>query len=191
MHVWLSAHTMMGKPFSNPPPLLLQPQPPLPGRASSRRRSRAPPPPLFRDRFPPPIFLPRPNRTTAVAASGTMTEQNGIDILCDAAGSDLLLGSLFPAPSTHREATQRPSAGPEQPPSSALSQRTKRAKLDDAPGASPHVCHICKRVYERYSTCLPCSLARPPRTTSSACGRRGTLPSRPPDGHSSFLLRAH
>ncbi|KAI1848243.1 hypothetical protein JX266_005956 [Neoarthrinium moseri] len=61
-----------------------------------------------------------------------MAEQNGIDILCDAAGSDLLLGSIFGG------------ASPQE-------QRTKRVKLaDDASSpSSPHVCHICRRVYER------------------------------------------
>lgn len=57
-----------------------------------------------------------------------------MDILCDAVGSDLLLGS-FLASSPHRE------------------QRTKRAKVDDesaSSSTSPHVCLICKRVYERY-----------------------------------------
>ncbi|KAI1335318.1 hypothetical protein F5Y15DRAFT_251127 [Xylariaceae sp. FL0016] len=64
-----------------------------------------------------------------------MTEQNGIDILCDAAGSDLLLGSMFGGtPSSHQPA--------------------KRVKLaadsTTATSSAPaHVCHICKRVYER------------------------------------------
>lgn len=69
-----------------------------------------------------------------------MTEQqNGMDILCDAVGSDLLLGSFLAS-----------SPPPE--------QRPKRAKVaaDDAESSStsPHVCHICRRVYERYG-CTP------------------------------------
>ncbi|KAI0125178.1 hypothetical protein BJ170DRAFT_584813 [Xylariales sp. AK1849] len=61
-----------------------------------------------------------------------MTEQNGIDILCDAAGSDLLLGSLFSVPSPREK-------------------RTKRVKVpeDSSPPPPSHICHICKRVYER------------------------------------------
>lgn len=64
-----------------------------------------------------------------------MTEQNGIDILCDAAGSDLLLGSLFPAVTPAQDHL-----------------RAKRLKLegDSSASASPHVCHICRKVYERY-----------------------------------------
>ncbi|KAI5925748.1 hypothetical protein F4810DRAFT_699971 [Camillea tinctor] len=62
-----------------------------------------------------------------------MTEhQNGIDILCDAAGTDLI-GSVFGE-----------SEGPRRPP-------VKRVKLaGHASSSGPsHVCHICSRVYER------------------------------------------
>ncbi|KAH8662245.1 hypothetical protein BX600DRAFT_315390 [Xylariales sp. PMI_506] len=64
-----------------------------------------------------------------------MNEQNGIDILCDAAGSDLLLDSLFVG------ATVSPR---EQP-----LKRTKLSGGDSTSASSPHVCHVCKRVYER------------------------------------------
>lgn len=114
------------------------------------------------------------------------TEQNGIDILCDAAGSDMLLSSLFalatpvPVPDQHQRI--QPSLHQEQhelqhslPPSSPTKhqlfqqqldpalrqtpgetlQRTpsvlpSKRKLSDASTSSPsHVCHICRRVYER------------------------------------------
>ncbi|KAH8197473.1 hypothetical protein TruAng_008368 [Truncatella angustata] len=60
-----------------------------------------------------------------------MTEQNGMDILCDAVESDLLTSFLAPSPQEQRS--------------------TKRVKVADdgaSPPASPHICHICKRVYE-------------------------------------------
>ncbi|GKU02018.1 c6 zinc finger protein [Fusarium langsethiae] len=114
------------------------------------------------------------------------TEQNGIDILCDAAGSDMLLSSLFslatpvPVPDQHQRI--QPPLQQEQhelqhslPPSSPSKhqlfqqqldpalrqtpgetlQRTPsvlpaKRKLSDASTSSPsHVCHICRRVYER------------------------------------------
>ncbi|KAM0307452.1 hypothetical protein ACHAPM_000170 [Fusarium culmorum] len=114
------------------------------------------------------------------------TEQNGIDILCDAAGSDMLLSSLFalatpvPVPDQHQRI--QPSLQQEQhelqhslSPSSPTKhqlfqqqldpalrqtpgetlQRTpsvlpSKRKLSDASTSSPsHVCHICRRVYER------------------------------------------
>jgi hypothetical protein len=112
------------------------------------------------------------------------TEQNGIDILCDAAGSDMLLSSLFSlaapvsdshqrvqpplqqeqhelqhslppvSPSKHQNfqqqldpALQHPQGEPPQRASSAL---PAKRKLSDASASSPsHVCHICRRVYER------------------------------------------
>ncbi|KAK8064725.1 hypothetical protein PG994_007363 [Apiospora phragmitis] len=68
--------------------------------------------------------------------------QNGIDILCDAAGPDLLLGTFVTA-----------SASPQQelrPPPSSSARGPKRIKIaEDASSAPVHVCHICKRVYER------------------------------------------
>ncbi|KAI0021396.1 hypothetical protein F4780DRAFT_770267 [Xylariomycetidae sp. FL0641] len=79
-----------------------------------------------------------------------MTEQNGIDILCDAAGSDLL-GSIFADAASHPPSQPQP-----QPQSQSQQQRhsqpVKRVKLDtDSASSGPsHVCHICKRVYERY-----------------------------------------
>ncbi|KAF5576354.1 transcription factor Pig1p [Fusarium pseudocircinatum] len=114
------------------------------------------------------------------------TEQNGIDILCDAAGSDMLLSSLFSlaAPVSVADSNQRaqpplqqeqhelqhslPPASPskhqifqqqldpalqqhqgETPQRIASTLPTKR-KLSDASASSPsHVCHICRRVYER------------------------------------------
>ncbi|KAH8907791.1 hypothetical protein BR93DRAFT_895384 [Coniochaeta sp. PMI_546] len=77
-----------------------------------------------------------------------MTEQNGIDILCDAAGSDMLLSSCF-SPGT-------PVATPAAAPASTQPV-VKRVKLtnDTSPSTtgsvpnSSHVCYICKRVYER------------------------------------------
>ncbi|UZP37771.1 hypothetical protein NXS19_005587 [Fusarium pseudograminearum] len=114
------------------------------------------------------------------------TEQNGIDILCDAAGSDMLLSSLFalatPVPVSDQHQRIQPSLQQEQhelqhslPPSSPSKhqlfqqqldpalrqtpgetlQRTpsvlpSKRKLSDASTSSPsHVCHICRRVYER------------------------------------------
>ncbi|KAH7236117.1 hypothetical protein BKA59DRAFT_301611 [Fusarium tricinctum] len=115
------------------------------------------------------------------------TEQNGIDILCDAAGSDMLLSSLFslaaPMPDSHQRvqpplqqeqheqhelqhslppvspskhpnfqqqldpALQHPQGETPQRGSSAL---PAKRKLSDASASSPsHVCHICRRVYER------------------------------------------
>jgi hypothetical protein len=67
-----------------------------------------------------------------------MTELNGIDILCDAAGSDLLLDTPLPASNPEQHQQHDKSA--------------KRVKLSDgsSPGGPVHACHICKRVYERY-----------------------------------------
>ena len=90
-----------------------------------------------------------------------MTEQNGIDILCDAAGSDLLLSSLF-HPSAPGGAGHVPPAAPAagviqglaeaQAEESDEKSRAKRAKTDATPSSSTgasHVCHLCRRVYER------------------------------------------
>lgn len=63
---------------------------------------------------------------------------NGIDILCDAAGSDML-NSLYSPPEVPKEPAQHP---PQQ-----LGKR-KLSTSDTSP-SSIHVCHICKRVYER------------------------------------------
>lgn len=97
------------------------------------------------------------------APLATMTEQNGIDILCDAAGSDLLLSSLF-HPSGPGGAGNPPSAAPATGAAQGLTQaqaqaeqsedksRAKRAKTDATPSSSigaSHVCHLCRRVYER------------------------------------------
>ncbi|KPM34198.1 hypothetical protein AK830_g12375 [Neonectria ditissima] len=100
-------------------------------------------------------------------------EQNGIDILCDAAGSDMLLSSLFslasPAPDQSQRGPQEqqlqhqqqhpfqqhnepspPSAPQEHPPRGGSSSLASKRKLSDASLSSPsHVCHICRRVYER------------------------------------------
>ncbi|KAH9889249.1 hypothetical protein F4778DRAFT_773430 [Xylariomycetidae sp. FL2044] len=69
-----------------------------------------------------------------------MTEQNGIDILCDAAGSDLILGPIFPAATPQAQAQTQVQELP-----------AKRVKLsiDSSPSPPTHVCHICRRVYER------------------------------------------
>ncbi|KAJ4259830.1 hypothetical protein NW762_007763 [Fusarium torreyae] len=116
------------------------------------------------------------------------TEQNGIDILCDAAGSDMLLSSLFSlaAPVSDPHQRVQPPLQQEQhelqhslPPSSPSKQSAQhhifqqqldpalqqpqgeapqrassalpaKRKLSDASASSPsHVCHICRRVYER------------------------------------------
>ncbi|KAH8729611.1 hypothetical protein BGZ61DRAFT_515638 [Ilyonectria robusta] len=103
-------------------------------------------------------------------------EQNGIDILCDAAGSDMLLSSLFSLASPAQDSNQRghqaqqsqhqqqhshqqqehhqhhpPPPGPqEDTPRSGHSSLPAKRKLSDASLSSPsHVCHICRRVYER------------------------------------------
>ncbi|PCD32857.1 hypothetical protein AU210_009094 [Fusarium oxysporum f. sp. radicis-cucumerinum] len=114
------------------------------------------------------------------------TEQNGIDILCDAAGSDMLLSSLFSlaAPVSVADSNQRaqpplqqeqhelqhslPPASPSkhqifqqqldpalqqhqgETPQRIASTLPAKRKLSDASASSPsHVCHICRRVYER------------------------------------------
>ncbi|KAK0633634.1 hypothetical protein B0T14DRAFT_442745 [Immersiella caudata] len=65
-------------------------------------------------------------------------EQNGIDILCDAAGSDLL-ASIQAFPSASAAATDR-----------LVEPLVKRARRSPPPSTAPtHVCHLCKRVYER------------------------------------------
>ncbi|KAK7420627.1 hypothetical protein QQX98_002621 [Neonectria punicea] len=102
-------------------------------------------------------------------------EQNGIDILCDAAGSDMLLSSLFSLTSPTQDLNQRghhaqqlqlqqqqphllqehnepppPSAPQEHTPRAGSSSLPSKRKLSDASLSSPsHVCHICRRVYER------------------------------------------
>ncbi|OLN85754.1 C2H2 finger domain transcription factor sebA 2 [Colletotrichum chlorophyti] len=63
---------------------------------------------------------------------------NGIDILCDAAGSDML-NPLYSPPDLPKH--------PAQPPPQHLGKR--KLSLSDSPPSSTHVCHICKRVYER------------------------------------------
>lgn len=64
-----------------------------------------------------------------------MPEPNGIDILCDAASSDLLRTSPPLSAAALAES---------QPPS-------KKAKRSEAPSSSTssYICHICQRVYER------------------------------------------
>ncbi|CAJ2503751.1 Uu.00g111450.m01.CDS01 [Anthostomella pinea] len=63
-----------------------------------------------------------PDPSSRIPTATSMTEQSGIDILCDVAGSDLLLGSMFAAPS------------PQHP-----SQSAKRVKLSsDASAAASH-----------------------------------------------------
>lgn len=82
----------------------------------------------------------------------TMTEQNGIDILCDAAGSDLLLSSIFPSDAQNQTQNQHP------PPQKKVKRSDASppvaasvTSVISAPFASSsnHICHICKRVYER------------------------------------------
>lgn len=91
----------------------------------------------------------------------TASEQNGIDILCDAAGSDMLLSSLFSlaSPSQQSQHLQQQPQSLEQDQQQSLRHQTPRSqssslpskrKLSDATPSSPsHVCQICKRVYER------------------------------------------
>ncbi len=77
-----------------------------------------------------------------------MTQQNGIDILCDAAGSDMLLSSFF--------SLGTPVGTPVAAPASTQPV-VKRVRLTNdtspsstgAPSNSSNVCYICKRVYER------------------------------------------
>ncbi|ORY67299.1 uncharacterized protein BCR38DRAFT_387781 [Pseudomassariella vexata] len=61
-----------------------------------------------------------------------MTEQNGIDILCDAAGSDLLLSDCLAPSPTVQQPAKRP-----------------RLATDSSSAGPSHVCQICKRLYER------------------------------------------
>ncbi|KAK1731440.1 hypothetical protein CaCOL14_003707 [Colletotrichum acutatum] len=63
---------------------------------------------------------------------------NGIDILCDAAGSDML-NPLYSPPELPKQSAQ---PLPQQP------GKRKLSTSDTSP-SSTHVCHICKRVYER------------------------------------------
>ncbi|CAM1502264.1 Fc.00g042480.m01.CDS01 [Cosmosporella sp. VM-42] len=95
------------------------------------------------------------------------SEQNGIDILCDAAGSDLLT-SLFSlaSPDQRGQHPQHPQQHQEQhqldqhqleqqhhlrhqTPRSQSSSIPSKRKLSDVSPPASHVCHICKRVYER------------------------------------------
>ncbi|KAB5547201.1 hypothetical protein GE09DRAFT_1130310 [Coniochaeta sp. 2T2.1] len=86
----------------------------------------------------------------------TMTEQNGIDILCDAAGSDMLLSSFFPLDNTTPAGTPAAAAAPTS--TQPVVKRVKLSHHETASASSPggtaassssHVCYICKRVYER------------------------------------------
>ena len=79
-----------------------------------------------------------------MAAAG----QSGIDILCDAAGSDLLMTSLFGLATPEQSSSSSASKSPE--------RKRVRVREDGgrgsvgAEGRPPvHVCHICKRIYER------------------------------------------
>jgi len=86
-----------------------------------------------------PAMLPSRHQPADPPFPGAMAEQNGIDILCDAAGSDLLLASAdaFPSPSAS-------GAGQHGQP------LVKRARRSPPPSIAPtHVCHLCRRVYER------------------------------------------
>lgn len=106
-------------------------------------------------------------------------EQNGIDILCDAAGSDMLLSSLFalaaphdqraqtsqqheeqdsqhPLPSSpskhhaHPQSYRQVDPAQQETPRRSSSSLPSKRKLSDHSISSPsHVCHICRRVYER------------------------------------------
>ncbi|KDN72417.1 hypothetical protein CSUB01_00100 [Colletotrichum sublineola] len=63
---------------------------------------------------------------------------NGIDILCDAAGSDML-NPLYSPPDLPKQ--------PAQPPPQHLGKR--KLSTSDASSSATHVCHICRKVYER------------------------------------------
>lgn len=83
-----------------------------------------------------------------------MTEQNGIDILCDAAGSDLLLSSIFPSDAQNQNQNQTQHHPPQKkvkrsdasPPAAASVTSVTSTSFASS---SNHICHICKRVYER------------------------------------------
>lgn len=97
-------------------------------------------------------------------------QQNGIDILCDAAGSDMLLSSLFSlaAPDqrgqhphgqpphdlfqnyqAHVQSPRSHTSSAPSAPAPVTSVLAKRKLSDASPSSPSHVCHICKRVYER------------------------------------------
>ncbi|CAN8100318.1 unnamed protein product [Discula destructiva] len=66
-----------------------------------------------------------------------MPEQNGLDILIDAAGSDLLLSPPPPPPPPPRAKKAR------------TSKPSKRSEASSYSSPADLVCHICQRVYER------------------------------------------
>lgn len=69
---------------------------------------------------------------------------NGIDILCDAAGSDLLLNPTFSPPKLPAQLAEPPL------PAAARKRKLSVSASEASPSSSStHVCHICKRVYER------------------------------------------
>ncbi|KAK3943196.1 hypothetical protein QBC46DRAFT_307969 [Diplogelasinospora grovesii] len=82
-----------------------------------------------------------------------MTEQNGIDILCDAASSDLLFGAGFtlqPRSESNSAAAAEVAEAAEAAGEAPSQKRLKRFADDrSSPSSASHVCHICKRVYER------------------------------------------
>jgi uncharacterized Zn-finger protein len=85
-----------------------------------------------------PAMLPSRHQVADPLFLDAMAEQNGIDILCDAAGSDLLASiESFPGPSTSAADHRQP--------------LVKRARRSPPPSstAPTHVCQLCKRVYER------------------------------------------
>ena len=80
-----------------------------------------------------------------------MTKKNGIDVLGDAAGSNMLLPSFFPLETLVRTLALAPTS---------TQLVVKRAKVSHdtwGPASSPggtassssHVCYICKCVYDR------------------------------------------
>lgn len=78
-----------------------------------------------------------------------MSEQSGIDILCDAAGSALFSPEALSLSlsATDRGRPDRPGPLEEHAKSP---KRPKRGETGPASSSSPtHICHICKRVYER------------------------------------------
>ncbi|KAK8074660.1 hypothetical protein PG997_009323 [Apiospora hydei] len=88
--------------------------------------------------------------------------QNGIDILCDAAGPDLLLSTFLPASSSPQEELRPP------PPSSGRGAKRIKIADDASPSVPAHVCHICKRVYERFRTPLRAPSPHPRRLRDKA-----------------------
>lgn len=85
-------------------------------------------------------------------ASGS-SAQSGIDILCDAAGSHLLSSSYYPVQQGPDQPAQaqpaQPSAVANTTPTPKNPPTKRRLSDTSSTPSSSHVCHICRRVYER------------------------------------------